>query len=109
MECAERIGRVGRPFARDLQVVDLEALVVADRQAAQRQPRLRARVAGDLLVRRVGVRDQQDALEAELVVGLLGGEQVGLVGRVERAAEDPEAARRGASLSGRVPLPARRT
>jgi hypothetical protein len=109
MECAERIGRVGRPFARDLQVVDLEALVVADRQAAQLQPGFRTGIAGDLLVRRVGVRDQQDALEAELVVGLLRGEQMGLVGRVERAAEDPDAAAARRRLSGRARLLARRT
>jgi hypothetical protein len=105
MQCAQRIGRVGRAPPLDLEVGHREALVARDRQPAELQPDVGPGVVGDLLVRRRGDRDQQDRVEVELVVGLLRDEQMREVRRVERPAEDADAAVR----RGRARLPARRT
>jgi hypothetical protein len=105
MQCAKRIGRVGRSPAPDLEIGHGEALVARDRQPAELQPDLGPRVVGDLLVGRRGDRDQQDLVEPELVVGLLRGQQMREMRRVEGPAEDADAAVR----DGRARLPARRT
>jgi hypothetical protein len=110
MQCPEGIGRVGRSTADHLDVGHVEPIVVLHGQPAEVQPGRGAGIARRLLVRRRRDRDQQDAVQAELVERLLRGQEVGEVRRVERPAEDADAA--GAArlvVSGRARPPGRRT
>ena len=67
------------------------ALVARNREPAQRQAMLGARVVlVERLVRRPGRGDQDHAVEPKLQMGLLGADQVSEMQRVEGAAEDPE-------------------
>ena len=60
------------------------------REPAQLEPDGRAGVGVGLLVRRLGNRHQDDAVEPELVARLLGHHEVAEVRRVERPAEDAD-------------------
>jgi hypothetical protein len=86
----KRIHRVRRSAAQHLEVRHFEASVAGDRLAAELEPILGARVVFKLLMRRLPGRYQDDAVQAELEVGLLSADQVTYMRRVEGPAEDAD-------------------
>ena len=90
---AQRIDRVRRPLALELQAARRRAPAspaTASRHSSSR--RLRARVVGDLLVRRRGRRaSAATRSRSSCDARLLGADEVAEVRRVERPAEDPDA------------------
>ena len=91
MQLLQGIDREGRAATIEFEPRHLQARVGGHRELAQLQPHLRARVLGDLLVRRREDRHEDHAVEPELVRRLRRAEQVREMRRVERAAEDRDA------------------
>jgi hypothetical protein len=85
------IDRVRRTLPVELELADVESLVPAYRQPAQRQSVVGARILRELFVRRHACRGQEHTVQPELKKGLLRAHQVPEVGRVEGATEDAEA------------------
>ena len=91
MQLPQGIDREGRAATIEFEPRHLQARVGGHRELAQLQPHLRARILGDLLVRRREDRHEDHAVEAELVRRLGRAEQMREMRRVERAAEDRDA------------------
>ncbi len=91
MQLIKRIDRVRRPRPQQLEVGDREALIASDRQPAELEPVLGARLVLDRLVRRHPGGDQHHQIETELNVRLLAAHEVTKMWRIEAAAENPDA------------------
>ena len=97
MQLLERIDRVGRPVSRrsrDRRPSNRSSS--ADRDPAQLEPVLGARLVVDGFVRWYPCRDQHHSVELELKVRLLGADEVTKVWRIERSAQDADAHRASA-------------
>lgn len=103
-EGLQRVGGVAGPGAVELQARDGEAGAALDGPLEPGQPPLGGAVGALGLVGRKARRDEEQAVEAQLPQRLAREDQVAEVRRVEGAAEDSEAAWRGAAggLSGRA-------
>src|SRR4051812_44757342 len=91
MQLTQGIDREGRASTIEFEPRHLQARIGGHRELAQPQPHLRARILGDLLVRRREDRHEDHAVEPELVRRLRRADQVREVRGVERAAEDRDA------------------
>ena len=100
---AQGVDRVRRPGTVDLQARAREAGVARDRRLDHRDTVLGGRDRPPWLVRRRGGGHEDHPLETERLPRLLGDDQVAVVDRVERAAEDPDGARHDALPAGSRP------
>jgi hypothetical protein len=86
---------VGRSRASQLDVRDGEFRMVRGRQLDHRVTVRRRGQAGHQLVGRRTGGDEDDAIEAQLLEGLVGQEQMAIVNGVERPPEDSRSNQRG--------------
>src|ERR1700749_3756656 len=94
MQLLERIDRMGRPLAPDLQIGHCKpALVALEGQPAQLEPVGGSGLVLNRLVRGYPCGNHHHSIEMQLKVRLLGADEVSKVWRIERPAENADAHR----------------
>src|ERR1700694_5701487 len=89
MELAQRVHRVGRSAARDLDVRHLETRLVLNRECGHHQPVLR-RSQSCPSMRRLRARHKEDAIQVRALRRRLCRRQVPFVDGIERSAENAD-------------------
>ena len=100
----KRVHGIGVAWAVELQRAHVEALIRGNRQLDHSQPVLLRRQGSVALHPRLPRREEPDAVEVELPVGLVREHEVRRMHRVERPAEEPSPCRHSAPTPTAAPL-----